>query len=91
MCGFSGIISNNELHSKIILDSITTIKHRGPDDTLIFTGDKEFFSCELSSHVSKESFQELPLDKKSTAFFGFNRLSIVDLSAHGMQPFYVEW
>lgn len=88
MCGFSGVISDNELHPKIILDSITSIKHRGPDDTLIFTGNREFFSCELSNTDSKDRFQQLPPDKKSTAFFGFNRLSIVDLSSHAMQPFF---
>ncbi|MDP3913875.1 MAG: asparagine synthase (glutamine-hydrolyzing) [Bacteroidota bacterium] len=88
MCGFTGVISTNELNPKVILDSIASIKHRGPDDTLIFTEKKEFFSCELSSPASKESFQQLTSDKKSTAFFAFNRLSIVDLSAHAMQPFF---
>jgi asparagine synthase (glutamine-hydrolysing) len=88
MCGFSGVLSNHELYPEIILGSITSIKHRGPDDTLIFTEDKEFFSCELSNPGTKESFQQLPSDKKSTAFFAFNRLSIVDLSTHAMQPFF---
>jgi len=90
MCGFSGVISNNELQPKIILDSISVIKHRGPDDTLIFTGDQEFFSCELSNSDSQENFPQLPLDKNSSAFFAFNRLSIVDLSANAMQPFFDE-
>jgi asparagine synthase (glutamine-hydrolysing) len=88
MCGFSGIISNDELRPEIILESIASIKHRGPDDTLIFTGAKEFYSCELSSPESKESFLQLPADNKSTAYLGFNRLSIVDLSANAMQPFF---
>ncbi len=88
MCGFSGVISNKELHPKTILDSISVIKHRGPDDTLIFTGDRNFFSCELSNPASSENFSQLPFDKKSTLFFAFNRLSIVDLSVNAMQPFF---
>lgn len=90
MCGFSGVISDKALQPKIILDSISVIKHRGPDDTLIFTGDQKFFSCELSNSNSQDHFPQLPLDKNSTTFFAFNRLSIVDLSASAMQPFFDE-
>ena len=88
MCGFSGVISNNELHQQMILDSISKIKHRGPDDTLVFTGDQKFYSCKLSNPTSRENFPPLPLDKKSNQFFAFNRLSIVDLSENAMQPFF---
>jgi len=88
MCGFSGVISNSELPQQMIVDSISKIKHRGPDDTLIFTGDKKFYACELSNPASKEKYPQLPLDKKSNQFFAFNRLSIVDLSENAMQPFF---
>lgn len=88
MCGFSGIISNGEIHQQAIVDSISAIKHRGPDDTLVFSGDRRFYSCELSNLASQENFPSLPEDKKSNLFFGFNRLSIVDLSQHAMQPFF---
>ena len=90
MCGFSGVISNGELDQQMIVDSISKIKHRGPDDTLVFCGDKKFYACELSNPTSKENFPLLPLDKKSNQFFAFNRLSIVDLSENAMQPFFDE-
>ena len=88
MCGFSGVISNGEIHQQTIVDSISAIKHRGPDDTLVFSGDKKLYACELSNPASLENFPPLPLDKKSNLFFGFNRLSIVDLSKNAMQPFF---
>lgn len=88
MCGFSGIISNGELHQQVIVDSISSIKHRGPDDTLIFAGDQQFYSCELSNPASRKNFPPMPTDKKSNQFFAFNRLSIVDLSQNAMQPFF---
>ena len=88
MCGFSGVISKGEIPQQMILDSISKIKHRGPDDTLVFAGDKKFYSCELSNPASKINFPHLSLDKKSNQFFAFNRLSIVDLSENAMQPFY---
>ncbi|HEY3370547.1 MAG TPA: asparagine synthase (glutamine-hydrolyzing) [Prolixibacteraceae bacterium] len=90
MCGFSGIISNGELHPQTIVDSISTIKHRGPDDTLVFTGEKKFYACHLSNPASIKNFPLLPVDKKSKQFFAFNRLSIVDLSQNAMQPFFDE-
>ena len=70
MCGFSGVISNSEIHQQTIVDSISAIKHRGPDDTLVFSGDKKFYACELSNPASLENFPSLPLDKKSNLFFG---------------------
>ena len=88
MCGFSGIISNGEVHQQTIVDSISAIKHRGPDDTLVFSGDRKFYACELSNPASRNSFPPLPQDKKSNQFFAFNRLSIVDLSQNAMQPFF---
>lgn len=90
MCGFSGVISNFGLPSNVIVDSLAAIKHRGPDDTLIFTGDQIFFSCGLSNPATKESHPQLPSGQNSIEYFGFNRLSIVDLSANAMQPFFDE-
>lgn len=88
MCGFSGVISNSQLDAKTIVNSISAIKHRGPDDTLVFSGEQKFFSCELSNPASKEKFAHLPFEIKSNEFFAFNRLSIVDLSQNAMQPFF---
>lgn len=88
MCGFSGIISSGKVQQQMIVDSIAAIKHRGPDDTLVFSGDRNFYACELSNAASRNLFPELPLDKESNQFFAFNRLSIVDLSQDAMQPFF---
>lgn len=89
MCGLSGLISQNEYAVNKIFDSMKAIKHRGPDDTLIFEGDnKKFYSSELSNDFSKQNFCDIASAPNSKTFFGFNRLSIVDLSNHGMQPFY---
>ena len=88
MCGFSGLISNSEIHPQTIVDSISAIKHRGPDDTLVFSGDRKLYACELSNPAFRKNFPPLPLDKKSNLYFGFNRLSIVDLSQNAMQPFF---
>ncbi|HAH24115.1 MAG TPA: asparagine synthase (glutamine-hydrolyzing) [Prolixibacteraceae bacterium] len=90
MCGFSGVISNGEIHQQTIVDSISAIKHRGPDDTLVFSGDQQFYACELSNAATLETYPSLPEDKKSNLFLGFNRLSIVDLSQKAMQPFFDE-
>lgn len=88
MCGFSGVISRNEIDQKMIIDSISAIKHRGPDDTMVFSGDQKFYACQLSNSDSKNNFPILPKDTKSNQFFAFNRLSIVDLSQNAMQPFF---
>ena len=90
MCGFSGIISPNTVSSELILKSIKAIKHRGPDDSLLFAGDGAFYSCDLSSEVSQQRLKKLYSNSFSDLYLGFNRLSIVDLSENGMQPFYDE-
>ncbi|MDD2797814.1 MAG: asparagine synthase (glutamine-hydrolyzing) [Bacteroidales bacterium] len=86
MCGFSGIISDNSVDSELIVKSVTSIKHRGPDDTLIFTGESSFHSCAISNATTQQKYPSVS-NIVSPFFFGFNRLSIVDLSEHGMQPF----
>lgn len=88
MCGFSGIIANVDIQGQTILDSIASIKHRGPDDSLILTGNRQFYSFHLSNSVTRENFPPLPLEIKSPQLFAFNRLSIVDLSQNAMQPFF---
>lgn len=90
MCGFSGIISNDEIQAGALLNSLSAIKHRGPDDSLIFSGNRDFFACGLSNAETRKSYPMISTDLESSFFWGFNRLSIVDLSANGMQPFYDE-
>ncbi len=89
MCGISGIISKNKLTVETIFNSLKQIKHRGPDNTLLFNADeKEFLSCSLSNINTQQYFLDYKESKDACNWFGFNRLSIVDLSENGMQPFY---
>ena len=89
MCGFSGWILNSEINTDNIVSSLRAIKHRGPDDTLIVTGENcaEFYSSDLSNSYSKTTYP-LVNSHLSKTCFGFNRLSIVDLSNNAMQPFF---
>jgi len=88
MCGFCGWILKTEKNSDFLVSGLRSIKHRGPDDTLIAIGDIQpaVYSSELSNPFTKTTH---PLINKqlSKTCFGFNRLSIVDLSNNAMQPF----
>lgn len=87
MCGISGIISSQNIIAKAIAASLQAIKHRGPDDSLIFEG-KQFFSTDFSDIYSKQNHPNIAKSNLSNSWFGFNRLSIVDVSPAAMQPFY---
>lgn len=89
MCGISGIISHKTLSKENIFDSLKAMKHRGPDDTMLFDGDSKVqYSTRISSEYSKQNFPPITEEQKSTKWFGFNRLTIIDQSHHGMQPYY---
>jgi asparagine synthase (glutamine-hydrolysing) len=84
MCGITGYINtDNSLiaSTAVIRKMLTAQKHRGPDDSGIMA-----FS--LKSQAAKEySYQEIqPVDQPFEGMLGFNRLSIMDLSANGHQP-----
>ena len=66
MCGVSGFVDfSGKLSEQDIIDSLTLLKHRGPDDT---------------------GFYFRRINDASIAM-GNSRLSIIDLSAKGHQPF----
>lgn len=89
MCGISGIISKNKISVDGIYYSLKHIKHRGPDDSLIFNADyRIFLSSSLSEIKTQSKYKDCFTSSTSNSWFGFNRLSIVDLSENGMQPFY---
>jgi len=89
MCGFSGYISlANPLSLNLLEQSLRSIKHRGPDETLIYdVENKQFISSLLSSESLQKQYKLLNKDQFSRIAVGFNRLSIVDLSNAAMQPF----
>lgn len=84
MCGFTGFYNFNtflETNNHAIREMIAIQKHRGPDDSGIVginTLEKNFETI--------ASEQEATFDSPKNLLFGFNRLSILDLSPNGHQP-----
>ncbi|MEG0187068.1 MAG: hypothetical protein RR668_00195, partial [Algoriella sp.] len=90
MCGISGIFSKNKLYDLSIINSLESIKHRGPNNTVhasFIANDFHLFSSQLSSQKTQIELQN-STEIVSNNWIGFNRLSIIDLSDNGMQPFY---
>ena len=89
MCGFSGVFTKQIIDDKALLQSLNAIKHRGPDNTIHATYKEEFtcFSSELSDQETQDNYST-SVQYESNNWIGFNRLSILDLSNEGMQPFY---
>ena len=84
MCGFTGYYyfnDQNDSNNNIIRQMLSIQKHRGPDDSgivAINTQGKFFENVSISEEVN--------FKKPSDLIFGFNRLSILDLSPMGHQP-----
>ncbi len=84
MCGISGYIHTG---SKTIKDTSEIIammrvqKHRGPDDSGLM-------AFNLNTGLAREYDHKTPvsLEENFDGIFGFNRLSILDLSQNGHQP-----
>lgn len=84
MCGFTGYFNLNskkETDNQIIRQMLSIQKHRGPDDSgivAINTKERLFENVPISEDVNFKNPSDL--------VFGFNRLSILDLSPAGHQP-----
>lgn len=84
MCGFTGYYnfdSKKEAGNKTIREMLALQKHRGPDDSGIVgidTISKSFEAITISEDALFKTEKNL--------IFGFNRLSILDLSPMGHQP-----
>jgi len=93
MCGIFGVLNFNEVNVDMnsLQDSVSIIKHRGPDDEgyAVFNTHKK---------IGEERYGDTSVTKKGTYVlsgspdvfnlaFGFRRLSILDLSVNGHQPF----
>ena len=79
MCGFAGMIGNKPIEDSFIIKKMMdTISYRGPDDRCyaVATQDKMMMVGE----------KELGLE--CYGVFGFNRLSIRDVSTNGRQPMF---
>ncbi len=84
MCGITGYIN---LNNKPVKDSSTILrmmkiqKHRGPDDSGI-----RAFNLREGKSIELPTSKPVELENKFNGILGFNRLSILDLSANGHQP-----
>jgi asparagine synthase (glutamine-hydrolysing) len=84
MCGFTGYYNLNdklETNNHAIRQMLSIQKHRGPDDSGIVGINTKAKSFEAVSIAEDQLFTN-PND----LIFGFNRLSILDLSPMGHQP-----
>ena len=89
MCGIFGIISKKTISSSSLSYGLEAIKHRGPDDSIVFNGDNlTRYSTNYSSENAQKKFPKLPNELESNLWFGFNRLSLIDFTDNAMQPFY---
>mgnify|MGYP006183042133 FL=1 len=84
MCGFTGYFNLNnalETNNQVIREMIAIQKHRGPDDSgIVGINTKEKNFEEISSTTTAD------FSTSKDLLFGFNRLSILDLSPNGHQP-----
>ncbi len=84
MCGFTGYLytdNSKETSNQFIRQMLSIQKHRGPDDSgivAINTINKSFENSSISEDTNFKNPSDL--------VFGFNRLSILDLSPMGHQP-----
>lgn len=84
MCGLTGYWlfgEQTESNSALVLEMLRLQKHRGPDDSGIVAINSNAKSFELIDFD-----QPSALTIKPSLIFGFNRLSILDLSPNGHQP-----
>lgn len=93
MCGIFGVwnVQKHPIELGPLLGSVNSIRHRGPDDEgflLIDTEKKEAIPCLGSDSVSQLGFRRIEevFNPRFDLFFGFRRLSILDLSPAGHQP-----
>lgn len=93
MCGIFGVwnIHKQLVDLRSLLDSLNSIRHRGPDDEgylLINSSSGEVASClgpESAAHVRLPRIEDV-FNPQFDIAFGFRRLSILDLSPAGHQP-----
>lgn len=90
MCGILGIRSDDPISLYTFQAALDRMRHRGPDDQgLTVLADNQFrsFSLPHSQPDIRREFPSLSTGLKSRLAFGHNRLSIIDLSRGGHQPF----
>jgi len=94
MCGIFGVLNFNEVNVDYasLQNAVSIIKHRGPDDEgyALFNTYKGICDEKFgdTSAIKKGAHILSPSDNVFNLAFGFRRLSILDLSVNGHQPFF---
>lgn len=93
MCGIFGAwsIQKRPLELQAMLNSVHSIRHRGPDDEgflLVDTQTKEAVPCSGEDSATQLGLRRVEecYQPRFDLFFGYRRLSILDLSPAGHQP-----
>lgn len=93
MCGIFGVwnVDNQTVDLNALLDSLYSIRHRGPDDEGYLLVDSTDGSVEACSGPDSDLNLKLPrveqcFGEQFDITFGFRRLAILDLSPTGHQP-----
>jgi asparagine synthase (glutamine-hydrolysing) len=83
MCGIAGYLykSKTIAHTGVAINMLTEQRHRGPDDAGLRS-----FSLRTQYTAEHSPFRVEELSNGAEGLLGFNRLSILDLSANGHQP-----
>lgn len=94
MCGIFGVLNFDEvnIHARQLQSSVNIMKHRGPDDEgyAMFNTNKKVYEERFgdTSAIRKGSYILTDSNQIFNLAFGFRRLSILDLSINGHQPFF---
>ncbi|MDQ3019953.1 MAG: asparagine synthase (glutamine-hydrolyzing) [Bacteroidota bacterium] len=94
MCGIFGVLNFNEVNVDFnaLQDSVNIIRHRGPDDEGYAVFNTYKGTCEErfgdTSEIKKGTYILSNSQDVFNLAFGFRRLSILDLSINGHQPFF---
>jgi asparagine synthase (glutamine-hydrolysing) len=93
MCGITGYFSyQNKVQPKSFYQAHLLLKHRGPDDegfVSLQSNNIEFLRGDDSNtHISNQ--KHISESQKTNLLLGHRRLSIIDLSTDGHQPFEFE-
>lgn len=91
MCGITGFFSyKNQIDPIEYYDAHLKIAHRGPDDEgFIYQNDNQIIEhlCGNDTIDQLKSREHILNKKRAHLILGHRRLSIIDLTSHGHQPF----
>lgn len=94
MCGITGYFSyENKVDTKKYYEAHKKIAHRGPDDEgFVYRNEDNIleYLCGDDTIEELKNREHIISKNSSSMIFGHRRLSIIDLSAHGHQPFMYE-